>query len=75
MYGAKCTIFTNHKSLQDIFDQKQLNMRQRRWFKLINIYECDIRYHHSKENIVAGALSRNEHIKTRRVGSLTMTSH
>nr|GFA35587.1 putative reverse transcriptase domain-containing protein [Tanacetum cinerariifolium] len=29
LYGTKCTVFTNHKSLQHILDQKELNMRQR----------------------------------------------
>ncbi|GKB32601.1 putative reverse transcriptase domain-containing protein [Tanacetum coccineum] len=33
LYGTKCVVFTNHKSLQHILDQKELNMRQRRWFK------------------------------------------
>nr|GFB75453.1 putative reverse transcriptase domain-containing protein [Tanacetum cinerariifolium] len=31
LYGTKCTVFTDHKSLQRILDQKELNMRQRRW--------------------------------------------
>ncbi|GJR08605.1 putative reverse transcriptase domain-containing protein [Tanacetum coccineum] len=31
LYGTKCTVFTDHKSLQHILDQKELNMRQRRW--------------------------------------------
>nr|GEZ60534.1 putative reverse transcriptase domain-containing protein [Tanacetum cinerariifolium] len=31
MYGTKCTVFTDHKSSQHILDQKELNMRQRRW--------------------------------------------
>jgi len=30
LYGTKCVVFTDHKSLQHIFDQKELNMRQRR---------------------------------------------
>ncbi|GKC41696.1 putative reverse transcriptase domain-containing protein, partial [Tanacetum coccineum] len=32
-YGTKCTVFTDHKSLQHILDQKELNMRQRRWLE------------------------------------------
>ncbi|GJY64518.1 putative reverse transcriptase domain-containing protein [Tanacetum coccineum] len=35
----------DHKSLQHIFDQKELNMRQRRWIELFSDYECEICYH------------------------------
>ncbi|KAC9469347.1 hypothetical protein E3N88_45779 [Mikania micrantha] len=45
LYGTKCTIFTDHKSLQHIFDRKELNMRQRRWVELIGDYDCAIKYH------------------------------
>ncbi|GJS40781.1 putative reverse transcriptase domain-containing protein [Tanacetum coccineum] len=45
LYGTKSVIYTDHKSLQDIFDQKELNMRQRRWIELFSDYECEIRYH------------------------------
>ncbi|GJR55233.1 putative reverse transcriptase domain-containing protein [Tanacetum coccineum] len=57
LYGTKCTVFTDHKSLQHILDQKELNMRQRRWLELLSDYDCDIRYHPGKANIVADALS------------------
>ncbi|GJY10096.1 putative reverse transcriptase domain-containing protein [Tanacetum coccineum] len=60
VYGTKCTVFTDHKSLQYILDQKELNMRQRRWFELLSDYDCDIRYHPRKANVVADALSRKE---------------
>ena len=43
LYGTKCMIFTDHKSLQHIFDQKELNMRQRRWVELLNDYDCEIK--------------------------------
>ncbi|GJS70510.1 putative reverse transcriptase domain-containing protein [Tanacetum coccineum] len=40
LYGTKCTVFTDHKSLQHILDQKELNMRQRRWLELLTDYDC-----------------------------------
>ncbi|GJU61753.1 putative reverse transcriptase domain-containing protein [Tanacetum coccineum] len=45
LYGTKCTEFTDHKSLQHILDQKELNMRQRCWLELLSDYDCEIRYH------------------------------
>ncbi|GKB10653.1 reverse transcriptase domain-containing protein, partial [Tanacetum coccineum] len=63
LYGTKCTVFTNHKSLQHILRQKELNMRQRRWLELLADYDCEICYHPGKENVVADALSRKKQIK------------
>nr|GEZ08427.1 putative reverse transcriptase domain-containing protein [Tanacetum cinerariifolium] len=51
LYGVKCTVFTDHKSLQYILDQKELNMRQRRWIELFSDYDCEIRYHLGKANV------------------------
>ncbi|GKB52482.1 putative reverse transcriptase domain-containing protein [Tanacetum coccineum] len=58
LYGTKCVVFTDHKSLPHILDQKELNMRQRRWLELLSDYDCKIRYHPRKANVVADALSR-----------------
>ncbi|GJU80714.1 putative reverse transcriptase domain-containing protein [Tanacetum coccineum] len=60
LHGTKCTVFTNHKSLQHILDQKELNMRQRLWLELLAVYDCEIRYHPRKANVIADALSRKE---------------
>ncbi|GJW58425.1 putative reverse transcriptase domain-containing protein [Tanacetum coccineum] len=63
LYGTKCTVFTDHKSLQHILNQKELNIRQRRWLELLSDYDCEIRYHPRKANVVADALSRKERIE------------
>ncbi|GJY51552.1 putative reverse transcriptase domain-containing protein [Tanacetum coccineum] len=73
LYGTKCTVFTDHKSLQHILDQKELNMRQRRWLELLSDYDYDIRYHPGKANVVADALSRKEREPPLRVRALVMT--
>ncbi|GJS02750.1 putative reverse transcriptase domain-containing protein [Tanacetum coccineum] len=72
LYGTKCTVFTDHKSLQHILDQKELNMRQRRWLEFLSDYDCKIRYHPGTSNVVADALSRKERIKPLRVQALVM---
>ncbi|GJR20054.1 putative nucleotidyltransferase, ribonuclease H [Tanacetum coccineum] len=73
LYGTKCTVFTDHKSLQHILNQKELNMRQRRWLELLSDYDCEIRYHPGKANVVADALSRKERDQPLRVRALVMT--
>ncbi|GJS53964.1 retrotransposon protein, putative, ty3-gypsy subclass [Tanacetum coccineum] len=75
LYGTRSVIYTDHKSLQHIFDQKELNMRQRRWIELFSDYDCEIRYHPGKANVVADALSRKERLKPRRARAMSMTIH
>jgi hypothetical protein len=62
LYGQKCDIYTDHKSLKYIFTQYKLNMRQRRWLELIKDYELEIHYHPDKANVVADALSRKSQV-------------
>ncbi|GKA66716.1 putative reverse transcriptase domain-containing protein [Tanacetum coccineum] len=62
----------DHKSLQHIFSQKELNMRQRRWIELFSDYDYEIRYHPGKANVVANALSRKERVKPKRVRAMKM---
>ncbi|KAA3466021.1 DNA/RNA polymerases superfamily protein [Gossypium australe] len=58
LYGEKCIIYTNHKSLKYLLTQKELNLRQRRWIELLKDNDCRIEYHLGKANVVADALSR-----------------
>nr|GEV07593.1 putative reverse transcriptase domain-containing protein [Tanacetum cinerariifolium] len=67
---TKSVIYTDHKSLQHIFDQKELTMHQMRWIELFNDYECEIRYHPRKANVVANALSRKEGVEPRRASKV-----
>nr|GEZ74751.1 putative reverse transcriptase domain-containing protein [Tanacetum cinerariifolium] len=73
LYGIRSVIYTDHKSLQHIFDQKESNMHQRRWIELFSDYDCKIRYHPGKANVVADALSRKERLKPRRARAMSMT--
>ncbi|GJV80732.1 putative nucleotidyltransferase, ribonuclease H, partial [Tanacetum coccineum] len=73
LYGTKSVIYTDHKSLQHIFSQKELNMRQRRWIELFSDYDCEIHYHPGKENVVDDTLSRKERVKPKRVRAMNMT--
>ncbi|GJZ28851.1 putative reverse transcriptase domain-containing protein [Tanacetum coccineum] len=65
LYETKSVIYTDHKSLQHIFEQKELNMRQQRWIELFSDYDCEIHYHPGKANVVADVLSRKERVKPR----------
>nr|GEU67583.1 putative reverse transcriptase domain-containing protein [Tanacetum cinerariifolium] len=73
LYGTKSVIYMDHKSLQHIFSQKELNMRQRRWIELFSDYDCEIRYHPGKANVVGDALSRRERVNPKRVRAMNMT--
>ncbi|GJU19128.1 putative reverse transcriptase domain-containing protein [Tanacetum coccineum] len=70
LYGTKCVVFTDHKSLQYILNQKELNLRQRRWIELLSDYDCEIRYHPGKANVMADALSQKERNRPLRVENL-----
>ncbi|GKD80444.1 hypothetical protein Tco_1347283 [Tanacetum coccineum] len=48
-------------------------MRQRRWIEIFSDYDCEIRYHPNKANVVADALSRKERVKPKRVRAMNMT--
>ncbi|GJU76200.1 putative reverse transcriptase domain-containing protein [Tanacetum coccineum] len=71
--GLGAVLMQREKSLQHILDQKELNMRQRWWLELLSDYDCEIRYHLGKANVVADALSQKERIKPLRVRALVMT--
>ncbi|GJX80755.1 putative reverse transcriptase domain-containing protein [Tanacetum coccineum] len=73
LYGTKFTVITISQEFASLLDQKELNMRQRRWLELLSDYDCDIRYHPGKANVVADALSRKEREPPLRVRALVMT--
>nr|GEV33844.1 putative reverse transcriptase domain-containing protein [Tanacetum cinerariifolium] len=73
LYGTRYTVFTDHKSLQHIMDQKELNMRQRRWLELLSDYDCDIRYHPGKANKILEAQTealKPENLNAKDVGGM-----
>jgi hypothetical protein len=72
LHGTKCTIYTDHKSLQHILEQKELNMCQCRWVELLNDYDCEIKYYPGKANVVVDAQSRKVTDKPRRVKALQL---
>ncbi|WMV07336.1 hypothetical protein MTR67_000721 [Solanum verrucosum] len=58
LHGVKREVYTDHRSLQYVFTQKDLNLRQMRWMELLKEYDITILYHPGKANIMADALSR-----------------
>ena len=58
LFGSKFEVFSDHKSLNYLFSQKELNMRQRRWIEFLKDYDFELSYHPGKANVVADALSR-----------------
>ncbi|GJW64509.1 putative reverse transcriptase domain-containing protein [Tanacetum coccineum] len=59
LYDTKCVVFTDHKSLQHILDQKELNMRQHRWLELLSDCDCEICFHPGKANMVEARKEEN----------------
>jgi hypothetical protein len=70
LMGKRCRLYTNHKSLNYIFTQSNLNLGQRRWLELIKDYDLGINYHPRKANVVADALSRRSDVSQLVVDSM-----
>ena len=60
LYGDSFNVFSDHKSLKYLNDQKELNMRQRRWIGFLKDYDFQLIYHPGTANVVADALSRKK---------------
>ena len=60
LYGSQFQVFSDHKSLKYLFDQKELNMRKHRWMEYLKDYDFELLYHPGKANVVADALSRKK---------------
>ena len=61
MYGVRVDVFTDHKSLQYVFTQRELNICQRKWLELLKDYDMNVHYHPGKANVVDDALRQDEH--------------
>ena len=58
LYGAQFRVLSENKSIKYLFNQEELNMRQRRWMEFLKDYDFELLYHSGKANVVADALSR-----------------
>ena len=58
LYGAQFRVFSDHKSLKYLFDQKEMSMRQRRWIEFLKDYNFELLYHLGKANVVVDGLTR-----------------
>ena len=58
MYGVHVDVFSDHKSLQYVFTQKELNLIQRRYIEFFKVYDMSVHYHPGKANVVADSLRR-----------------
>ena len=58
LYGVHIDVFTDHKSLQYVFTQKELNLHQRIWLEFLKDYDINMHYHPGKSNLVADSLSK-----------------
>ena len=58
MYGVNVDVYTDHKSHQYVFSQKELNILERRWLELLKYYDMSVLNHLDKVSVAADALSR-----------------
>jgi hypothetical protein len=70
LMGKRCELYTDHKSLKYVFTQSNLNLRQRRWLKLIKDYDLRINYYPGKADMVVNALSHRSHVSQLVVDSM-----
>ena len=66
LYGEKCFIYTDHKTLKYLPTERELNLRQHRWMELIKDYDCVIDYHPEKANVVADARVESQYKRFKR---------
>ena len=57
LYGVHVDVFADHKSLQYVFTQKELNLLQRRCLDFLKDYDMSVHSHPVKANVLADALS------------------
>ncbi|GJW58394.1 putative reverse transcriptase domain-containing protein [Tanacetum coccineum] len=70
LYRTKCVVFTDHKSLQYILNQKELNLRQHRWIELLSDYDCEIRYHPGKIREAQAEAMKRKNVKAKNLKRL-----